>query len=89
MATVANRAVRLSIGRIGLRVVQKSDANGHHKVGIIAKITILYRQICGCRPRNYGFIQSASRLVCPSLTDAESFKIFDSFKTFMRRRPKL
>jgi len=38
MATVANGAVRLSIG---LRLVfQKGDANGHHKVESMTKITI-------------------------------------------------
>ena len=37
IATVANGAVRLSIG---LHVFQKGDANGHHKVESVAKIII-------------------------------------------------
>ena len=41
MATVANGAVRLSIGLrlVGfIHVFQKGDANGHHKVESVAKI---------------------------------------------------
>ena len=43
IATVANGAVRLSIGLrlIGfIHVFQKGDANGHHKVESVAKIII-------------------------------------------------
>jgi len=42
-ATVANGAVRLSIGLrlVGfIHVFQKGDANGHHKVDSVAKIII-------------------------------------------------
>jgi len=43
MATVANGAVRLSIG-LGLvcfiHVFRKGDANGHHKVESVTKIII-------------------------------------------------
>ena len=42
-ATVANGAVRLSIGLrlVGfIHVFQKGDANGHHKVESVAKIII-------------------------------------------------
>jgi len=43
MATVANGAFRLSIGRrlvCFIHVFQKGDANGNHKVESVAKITI-------------------------------------------------
>jgi len=43
IATVANGAVRLSIGLrlVGfIHVFQKGDANGHHKVESVAKIII-------------------------------------------------
>ena len=43
-ATVANGAVRLSIGLrfvgFNIHVFQKGDANGHHKVESVAKIII-------------------------------------------------
>jgi len=46
VATVANGAVRLSVGLrlvgfIHVGLFQKGDANGHHKVESVAKIIIL------------------------------------------------
>ena len=47
---------------------KKGDASGHHKVESMAKITIFTYHVGG--RRHIAFLQSASRLVCPSLGDA-------------------
>ena len=51
-----------------LYAFQKGDASGHHKVESMAKITIFTYHVGG--RRHIAFLQSACRLVCPSLGDA-------------------
>ena len=89
IATVANDAVRLSIGLrlVGfIHVFQKGDANGHHKVQSASKIIIF--ELGGSCCFEFVFKVPVIWFV-RHLVMLKSFKIFDNFKTLIRKRPKL
>ena len=85
-ATVANDAVRLSIG-LRLVVFQEGDANGHHKVESVAILLSLNKQLGGscC----FGFVFKVPVIWFVRHLMLKSFKNFDNFKTLIRKRPKL
>ena len=77
IVTVANGAVRLSIGLrlVGfIQVFQKSDANGHHKVESVTKLLSLNYKLNWRQLLFWICFQSASNLVCPSLGDVEKLQ---------------
>jgi len=65
---------------------KKGDANGHHKVESMAKKSLfLNKQATAI----LDFFKVPVVLFVLHLVMLESFKIFDNFKTLIRKRPKL